>query len=147
MVRVMLVAMGVVVTLSAVIRHFQLVRELRSGTWEPGRVSTDAVILGLVLHHLGSRWPSISRLPAEFPMKAAGFRRLALLLDGAEEGSTWGQSIFVSGAEYSLPSLGETGYGNLMLSLSSRRPLSRSSRTCSCQSPEGGAAWERRTSG
>jgi hypothetical protein len=49
----MLVAMGVVVTLSAVVRHFQLVRELRSGTWRPGRVSTDAVILGLVLAALG----------------------------------------------------------------------------------------------
>src|ERR1700690_3052956 len=50
---VMLVALGVVVTLSAVLRHFQLVRELRSGTWRPGRVSTDAVILGLVLAALG----------------------------------------------------------------------------------------------
>jgi putative membrane protein len=49
----MLVTMGVVVTLAAVIRHFQLVRELRSGTWQPGRVSTDAVILGLVLASLG----------------------------------------------------------------------------------------------
>lgn len=49
---VMLVAMGVV-TLAAVVRHFQLVRELRSGTWQPGRVSTDAVILGLVLASLG----------------------------------------------------------------------------------------------
>src|SRR5271169_3771858 len=29
---VMLVALGVIVTLSAVVRHFQLVRELRSGT-------------------------------------------------------------------------------------------------------------------
>ncbi len=50
---VMLVTMGVVVTLAAVIRHFQLVRELRSGTWVPGRVSTDAVTLGLVLASLG----------------------------------------------------------------------------------------------
>jgi putative membrane protein len=49
----MLVAMGVAVTLSAVVRHFQLVRELRSGTWRPGRVSIDAVILGLVLASLG----------------------------------------------------------------------------------------------
>jgi putative membrane protein len=46
---VMLVALGVVVTLSAVLRHVQLVRELRSGTWRAGRVSTDAVILGLLL--------------------------------------------------------------------------------------------------
>lgn len=50
---VMLVGLGVIVTLSAVVRHFQLVRELRSGTWIAGRVSTDAVILGLVLATLG----------------------------------------------------------------------------------------------
>ena len=50
---VMLVAMGVVVTLSAIARHFQLLRELRSGTWRAGRVSTDAVILGFVLASLG----------------------------------------------------------------------------------------------
>ena len=50
---VMLVSMGVVVTVASVVRHFQLVRELRSGTWRPGRVSTDAVILGLVLASLG----------------------------------------------------------------------------------------------
>ena len=50
---VMLVALGVVVTLSAVLRHFQLVRELRSGTWRAGRVSTDAVILGLLLAAVG----------------------------------------------------------------------------------------------
>jgi putative membrane protein len=50
---VMLVALGVVVTLSAVARHFQLVRELRSGTWKAGRVSTDGVILGLLLSAVG----------------------------------------------------------------------------------------------
>jgi putative membrane protein len=50
---VILVGLGVVVTLSAVVRHFQLVRELSSGTWRAGRVSTDAVILGLVLAALG----------------------------------------------------------------------------------------------
>jgi putative membrane protein len=50
---VMLVALGVVVTLSAVVRHFQLVRELRSGTWKAGRVSTDGVILGLLLSAVG----------------------------------------------------------------------------------------------
>jgi putative membrane protein len=50
---VMLVALGVVVTLSSVARHFQLVRELRSGTWKAGRVSTDGVILGLLLSAVG----------------------------------------------------------------------------------------------
>lgn len=50
---VMLVALGVVVNLSAVWRHFQLVRELRSGRWQAGRVSTDGVILGLLLAAVG----------------------------------------------------------------------------------------------
>ena len=50
---VMLVALGVVVTLSAVVRHVQLVRELRSGTWKAGRVSADAVALGLLLAAAG----------------------------------------------------------------------------------------------
>jgi hypothetical protein len=49
----MLVALGVVVTLASVARHFQLVRELRSGTWKAGRVSTDGVILGLLLSSVG----------------------------------------------------------------------------------------------
>jgi putative membrane protein len=50
---VLLVALGVIVTLSAVARHFQLVRALRTGTWKAGRVSTDAVILGLFLAAVG----------------------------------------------------------------------------------------------
>jgi putative membrane protein len=50
---VALVALGVGVTLSSVLRHIQLVRELSTGTWQPGRVSRDAVILGLVLAALG----------------------------------------------------------------------------------------------
>jgi hypothetical protein len=49
----MLVALGVIVTLSAVVRHVQLVRELRSGAWRAGRVSIDAVILGLLLAAMG----------------------------------------------------------------------------------------------
>jgi putative membrane protein len=50
---VALVALGVGVTLSSVLRHIQLVRELSTGTWQPGRVSRDAVILGLILAALG----------------------------------------------------------------------------------------------
>jgi putative membrane protein len=50
---VMLVALGVIVTLSAVIRHLQLVRALRSGTWKAGRASADAIALGLVLAAVG----------------------------------------------------------------------------------------------
>jgi putative membrane protein len=44
-----LVGLGVVVNVGAVVRHFRLIRELSSGTWQPGRVSKDAVVLGLLL--------------------------------------------------------------------------------------------------
>ena len=50
---VLLVALGVIVNLSAVYRHFQLIQELSSGTWRPGRVSRDAVVLGLLLAAAG----------------------------------------------------------------------------------------------
>ena len=50
---VSLVALGVIVNLSAVLRHFQLIHELSSGTWRPGRVSRDAVTLGLLLAAIG----------------------------------------------------------------------------------------------
>jgi putative membrane protein len=50
---VALVALGVVVNVSAAIRHFQLVRELSSGTWIPGQVSRSAVILALILAAVG----------------------------------------------------------------------------------------------
>ncbi len=50
---VAVVALGVIVTLSSVLRHIQLIHELSSGTWQPGRVSRDAVILGLILAAIG----------------------------------------------------------------------------------------------
>jgi putative membrane protein len=50
---VALVALGVIVNLVSVARHVQLVHELSSGTWQPGRVSRDAVILSLILAAVG----------------------------------------------------------------------------------------------
>ncbi|HTC75990.1 MAG TPA: DUF202 domain-containing protein [Edaphobacter sp.] len=50
---VALVALGVIVTLSSVLRHIQLIHQLSSGTWQPGRVSRDAVILGIILAAMG----------------------------------------------------------------------------------------------
>ena len=50
---VALVMLGVVVNLSAIYRHFQIVRQLSSGTWIPGRVSKDAVILAILLACVG----------------------------------------------------------------------------------------------
>jgi putative membrane protein len=47
------VGLGVIVNVSAVVRHFQLIRELSSGTWVAGRVSSDAVILALLLAAVG----------------------------------------------------------------------------------------------
>jgi putative membrane protein len=48
-----LVGLCVIVILSSVLRHLQLMRELKSGTWVPGRVSRDAVVLGLFLAGAG----------------------------------------------------------------------------------------------
>lgn len=50
---VALVALGVIVNIASTVRHFRLVRALSSGTWVPGRVSRDAVILALILAGVG----------------------------------------------------------------------------------------------
>jgi putative membrane protein len=50
---VSLVLLGVAINVSAVVNHFQIVRELKSGAWTPGRVSTNAVVLATLLAVLG----------------------------------------------------------------------------------------------
>jgi len=50
---VALVALGVIVNVSAVVQHIRNVHELRSGTWVAGRVSTSAVVLALILAIVG----------------------------------------------------------------------------------------------
>jgi putative membrane protein len=50
---VALVVLGVVVNISAVAKHIQMVHQLASGTWIPGAVSKSAVILALVLSAVG----------------------------------------------------------------------------------------------
>ncbi len=50
---VALVVLGVIVNLVAILRHIQLIHQLSAGTWQPGRVSRDAVILGLILAAIG----------------------------------------------------------------------------------------------
>jgi putative membrane protein len=50
---VTLVGLGVLVMLSSVLRHLQLIQELKSGTWAPGRVSRDGVVLGVILAGAG----------------------------------------------------------------------------------------------
>lgn len=50
---VALVVLGVIVNVGAALRHVRLVRQLSSGTWQPGKVSTGAVVLALVLGAIG----------------------------------------------------------------------------------------------
>jgi putative membrane protein len=50
---VALVALGVMVNVGAAVQHVQLVRQLRTGTWQPGKVSAGAVGLALVLAVIG----------------------------------------------------------------------------------------------
>jgi putative membrane protein len=48
-----LVIVGVIVNLSAVMTHIRQVRQLRSGEWIAGRISTTAVTLALLLSAAG----------------------------------------------------------------------------------------------
>jgi putative membrane protein len=48
-----LVALGVVVNVGAIVRHVQMVRQLSSGTWEPGKVSTSGIVLAILLAGIG----------------------------------------------------------------------------------------------
>jgi putative membrane protein len=50
---VALVALGVLVNVTAVLQHIRTTRELRDGTWIAGRVSGVAVILSLILATVG----------------------------------------------------------------------------------------------
>jgi inner membrane protein YidH len=50
---VALVALGVLVNIVAAARHVQLIQQLSSGTWQPGRISRDAVVLSLILAAVG----------------------------------------------------------------------------------------------
>jgi putative membrane protein len=50
---VALVFLGVIVLTASVAQHFTLTRELNSGTWLPGRVSRNAVLLALLLAVVG----------------------------------------------------------------------------------------------
>lgn len=50
---VALVCLGVIVNLSAVFNHYRLIRELKSGTWIPGRMSGTGIGLALLLAAVG----------------------------------------------------------------------------------------------
>lgn len=51
---VAIVALGVLVNVSSIVRHFSIVHELSTGSWTPGRVSTNAVVLAVVLAAVGT---------------------------------------------------------------------------------------------
>jgi putative membrane protein len=51
---VTLVALGIIVNVGAAVRHIQTVRQLSRGTWQPGKVSAQAVALALVLAVIGT---------------------------------------------------------------------------------------------
>ncbi|SEF72499.1 putative membrane protein [Bryocella elongata] len=55
---VCLVVLGVVVDLLATVNHVRLVRELREGTWQPGRVSVVAIGLAVFLAVCGAAMAS-----------------------------------------------------------------------------------------
>jgi putative membrane protein len=50
---VTIVMLGVLVLSASAIRHVSLVRELRTGTWEPGRISRNGMWLAVVLAVVG----------------------------------------------------------------------------------------------
>jgi putative membrane protein len=50
---VALLALGVIVNLTALLSHISIVRKLKSGTWIPGQVSKSAVALAIVLALVG----------------------------------------------------------------------------------------------
>ena len=50
---VAIVFLGVVVLVAAILQHLILIRELRTGTWSPGRTSRSAVVLASLLAIVG----------------------------------------------------------------------------------------------
>jgi putative membrane protein len=50
---VLIVALGVVVLLGSITQHITLIRELSTGTWIPGRVSRNALLLAGLLALIG----------------------------------------------------------------------------------------------
>jgi putative membrane protein len=47
------VVLGVLVNISAVTEHFRVTARLRDGSWEPGHVSRNAVVLAILLAVIG----------------------------------------------------------------------------------------------
>jgi putative membrane protein len=50
---VAIVFLGVIVLVSSVMQHLTLIRELQTGSWVPGRISKNAVVLASLLALVG----------------------------------------------------------------------------------------------
>ncbi len=50
---VAIVTLGVVVLIASALQHVNLIRELNTGTWRPGRISRNAIVLALLLAVVG----------------------------------------------------------------------------------------------
>lgn len=75
-------------------------------------------------------------------MNATDFRRIALSLEGAEEGSHMGAVDFrVGGRIFATLASVKQGYGNLMLTLEQQAASWGRCRKCSCPSRGDGEGW------
>ncbi len=75
-------------------------------------------------------------------MNAEDFRRIALSLEGAEEGSHMGAADFrVGGRIFATLASVRKDYGNLMLTPEQQARLSRKVLSCLCRSKAVGAGW------
>lgn len=80
-------------------------------------------------------------------MQIDDFRRIALSLDGTEEGSHMGSPDFrVGGRIFATLAAQDQGFGNLMLTPEQQEAFVADARTCSFRYTVGGDAWARRTS-
>ena len=50
---VAIVSLGVIVLVAAIAQHLTLIRELSTGTWAPGRISRNGVVLATLLALIG----------------------------------------------------------------------------------------------
>jgi putative membrane protein len=51
---VALVALGVLINITAVVNHLTIIKKLSTGTWQPGQPSRTAVALAMILALLGT---------------------------------------------------------------------------------------------
>ncbi len=50
---VAIVTLGVIVLIASAVEHVQLIQQLNTGSWRPGRISRNAIVLALLLAVVG----------------------------------------------------------------------------------------------